>query len=109
MIFELPLRLVSIANKREHWAVRARRAKQHRTAALVIPKHPVELPAVVTITRIAPRQLDSDNNVSACKAIRDGIADRFGMPDNSPLIEWRYAQEKGRAGQYAVRVELEAA
>lgn len=102
----LPLRIESCANLREHWAKRAKRAKAHRTAALAIPKHP--LPCTVTITRIAPRRLDDDNLAGGCKALRDGIADRLGVADNDPRVQWHYAQEKGKPKEYAVRVSIAA-
>lgn len=103
----LPLRIESVANRREHWASRAKRTKAHRAAALAV--QPIPLPCVVTMTRIAPRQLDDDNLRSGFKALRDGIADRLGVPDNDPRIEWRYGQERGEPKQYAARVTLEAA
>lgn len=102
---ELPLRIESVANRREHWAARARRTKQHRIAALAVRPHP--LPRVVTITRIAPRRLDDDNLVGGAKALRDGIADRLGVDDADPRVMWRYAQERGRRKEYAVRIRIE--
>jgi hypothetical protein len=106
-VVELPLRIESVANRREHWAVRARRTKAHRLAALAVPVHP--LPCVVTLIRVAPRVLDGDNLQSGFKALRDGIADRLGVADNDPRVEWRYGQERGKAKEYAVRVRVEAA
>lgn len=103
-MIELPIRIESVANKREFWATRARRAKMHRIAALAVPVHP--LPCVVTITRVAPRKLDDDNNVSGCKNLRDGIADRLGVKDNDPRVQWKYAQARGKRKEYAVRVEI---
>lgn len=100
----LPLRIASVANVREHWSKRAKRAKAHRMAGLVIPIHP--LPCVVTLTRIAPRALDDDNCISGCKALRDGIADRLGVADNDPRVAWRYMQQRGRPNEYAVRIEI---
>lgn len=107
-MIELPIRIESEQNRRDHWSVRGRRVKQHRLAALAVPIHP--LPCIVTITRIAPRKLDSHDNLrSGAKALVDGIADRLGVKDNDPRVEWRYAQARGRAKEYAVRVEIEPA
>jgi hypothetical protein len=106
-LIELPLRIESCANKREHWSVRARRTKARRLAALAVPVHP--LPCVVTLIRVAPRQLDDDNLASGFKALRDGIADRLGVKDNDPRVTWRYAQVRGKAKEYAARVRIEAA
>lgn len=106
---ELPLRIHSVANRREHWATRARRTKRDRAAALAIPRHWLpELPCVVTLTRIAPRKLDDDNLQSGFKALRDGVADRLGVDDADPRVTWRYHQERGQAGEYAARVEVES-
>ncbi len=98
----LPLRLVSLANMREHWRTRARRAKQHRMACIAIPK--ARVPCTVLITRLAPRTLDDDNLQGAAKSVRDGIADRLGVDDADPRITWLYAQEK--CSEYGVRVTI---
>lgn len=105
--FVLPLRTVSTLNRREHWAVRHKRNKAERTAAhLMCPRF--TLPCIVTVTRVAPRQLDGHDNLQAsAKAIVDGIASKLGLiTDRDERVQWRYAQEKG---PYAVRVLLEAA
>jgi len=61
----------------------------------------------ITLTRIAPRALDSDNLASGLKAVRDGVADALGVDDGTSRIEWRYAQERGKPGEYAVRVAIQ--
>jgi crossover junction endodeoxyribonuclease RusA len=106
-LYELPIRIESVANKREHWGKKAARTKLHRFAALAIQPHP--LPCVVTLIRVAPRQLDDDNLASGFKALRDGIADRLGVKDNDPRVQWKYAQVRGKAKEYAARVRIEAA
>ena len=101
----LPIHTVSEANRRDHWRVRAKRARLHRkTAAALVPRF--ALPCVVSLVRVGVRALDSDNLQGAMKAVRDGVADRLGVPDNDPRIEWRYGQAKGSP---AVLVTLEAA
>ena len=101
----LPIHTVSEANRRDHWRVRAKRARLHRmTAYAWTPRF--GLPCVVTMIRVGVRSLDSDNLQGALKATRDGVADRLGVPDNDPRIEWRYGQAKGTP---AVLVTLEAA
>lgn len=57
----------------------------------------------MTITRVSPRKLDDDNLQSACKYVRDQIADLIGVDDGSPLYTWRYSQ---RAGKCSVDVEI---
>lgn len=103
----LPIRTVSTLNLREHWAKRAARAKTHRRTALALARSLAAgtgLPAVVTLTRIAPSNgLDGDNLQGALKSVRDGVADAFGVDDRDPRLQWRYAQRRGK--QYAVMVE----
>lgn len=110
----LPIRTQSEANLREHWAQRARRAKAQREEArlrmrmaIAQEKWPPETTFTVTLTRIAPRRLDGDNNQRALKHIRDGVADVLGIDDGDRRIQWRYDQRKGRPKQYAVLLELE--
>lgn len=106
MKVEIPLETRNEGNTRTHWAQRARRTKTQRQAALLAAKVPARvLGAVleVTLTRIAPRQLDSDGVPSALKAVRDGVADALRIDDGSPLVLWTYAQE---VGPYAVRIEV---
>ena len=64
------------------------------------------LPVTITLTRVAPRKLDSDNLERSMEAIRDGIADAFGVDDGDDRIEWRYDQRTGRAGKHSVDVEI---
>lgn len=104
----LPIKTVAGLNAREHHMARARRVKRERgLAATMVPARP--LPAVVTLTRMSAGTLDDDNLQGACKGIRDGIADKLGVADNDPRIEWRYAQEKTKRGVYGVRVRIEDA
>lgn len=108
-LIRLPIRLWSVANLREHWAKRAKRAREHRALACFMVRshvatHP--LPVTVHLTRIAPKALDDDNLQSAFKAIRDGVADAYGIDDRDPRISFRYAQRKGKPKDYAVEIEL---
>ena len=103
----LPLHTVSVANLREHWRVKARRAKEQRLVAF-LQCHDHPLPCVVTLTRIAPRSLDGDNLQASFKHVRDGVADRLGIKDNDPRVEWRYGQRKGLPKEYAVEVNIDA-
>ncbi len=110
----LPIKAVSVLNEREHWAKKASRAKLHRTTAWAAlraaDKEPRLLgPVKVRVTRIAPRPLDSHDNLAASvKNVVDGIADWLGVKDNDPRITWLYRQERGAPKTYAVRVEVEA-
>lgn len=110
------LRIVPEMNRREHWAVRQRRFKDHkvtiwaqwnrlehwlRTAARYAAWDASQFS--VTLIRIGGRTMDSDNLASGFKAIRDQIADCLKIDDGDMRCEWRYAQEKGPVG---VRIEI---
>ncbi len=106
--FEIPVRTESTMNLREHWAVKAKRAKHHRRIASVVasvvpwPKENVE----ITLTRIAPRTMDGDNLAASLKNVRDGIADAMNRNDGDKSIKWVYGQERGRVREYSVRVNV---
>lgn len=115
---EIPMTLPSASNLRLHWAKRARLVKAQRASTALMLRanrlagrlegHATSLRVgdsrlAVTLTRVAPRQLDDDNLRGAFKAVRDEVAAYFGVNDNDPRIEWRYAQAKGRS---AVRIEF---
>ncbi len=110
----LPLRIDSVANLREHWRKRAARTTEQRsfTRATLIPalnysQLNAAEPMTVTMTRIAPRELDDDNLAAALKAVRDGVADALGLAsDRDPLVKWEYKQERGAPKTYGVRVEV---
>ena len=108
---ELPLKLVSGMNVREHWGARKRRAEEHRGVTKLRLQAAVKpyatMCAVITITRIAPRPLDSDNLAASAKHVRDGIADAYGLDDRNPRLAWNYAQERGRPKYYGVRIRIE--
>lgn len=109
-VYLLPIKLVSVANLREHWTAKASRTKRHRNLArFVMHAHAPKFPVVVTLTRIAPRALDDDNLASAAKAIRDGVADALGVKDNNPAVRWQYVQRKGKPREYGVEIRIEAA
>lgn len=104
------IRVVSEANAHEHWRARARRAKDQRgTTRLACQARwgaPPSPPLHVLLTRIAPRELDSDNLAGAFKHVRDGIADWLGINDRDKRVVWEYAQEKGEPKEYAIRLSI---
>lgn len=126
LTIRVPIRLVSEANARGHWAKKAGRAKDVRqavTAAFMDAGHDVEvtqmspklivrlkfppvLPVVVFMTRVAPRALDSDNAVRSCKSVRDQVAELLGVDDRDQRITWRVEQRKGAVGEYAVEISI---
>jgi hypothetical protein len=107
----IPLRTVSAANAREHWAKKAARNRGERTVVaayfLAMPDvfRETRAPLVVTFTRYGKRLLDDDNLSGSFKAIRDEVAKQLGRDDGPRgRVEWRYKQEK--SGEYAVRIEV---
>lgn len=112
----LPLRTVSALNVREHWAARKKRVAMERHAlkygalAQLQPgwAKKVQLPCVVTFTRVAPRLVDDDAIPGSCKAVRDQLAAELGVGDGpTGPISWRYLQRQAK--DYAVEIEIEAA
>lgn len=108
MKFHIPTKLPSLANERLHWRRmdHLKRLQRRATLCCMVGLHLPPLPLVVTITRIGPRKLDDDNLASACKYVRDQIAEVVGEDDGSPLYTWRYVQRVGRSERYGVDVEI---
>jgi crossover junction endodeoxyribonuclease RusA len=109
----IPVKVVSVANQRLHWAAKATQTKRQRLLAWAELKHaapdgPGLGPVVVKLTRIAPRELDDDNLRSAFKAMRDGVADWLKVDDRDSRVKWEYAQERGAPKFYAARLEVKA-
>jgi hypothetical protein len=112
VIITVPIKLVSLANARMHWRKRAALAKEQRRSTRLVLRpdrvYGVDIPCVVTITRIAPRQLDDDNLAISGKHVRDEIAAWLGADDKPGSgIEWRYGQRKGEPGEYACEIRIE--
>lgn len=111
---ELPIRIVSEANRREHWRTKSQRTKAHRLAARLTCIASVGWPRVradagaggvaITLTRRAPRRLDDDNLASGFKATRDGVADALGVDDGDARLAWSYAQQP--CARYGIRIEI---
>lgn len=115
IIFQAAIRTISESNQREHWTHKAKRAQiqrqQSHYAWLKVVKpglmfEVLQPPYVVTITRIGPKVLDSDNLARSQKTVRDQVATELGIDDGSDLIDWRYDQEATGRREYAVRVEI---
>ncbi len=101
----LPLKTSSVLNGSQGFsrgaamAAARRRRDQRAMAKLVVGMHVrsclVALPAVVTLTRLAPSSgLDDDNLRGALKSVRDGVADALGLDDRDPRVSWRYEQRR---------------
>jgi hypothetical protein len=109
--FAIPCVVVSEPNRRDHWAVKARR-RGEQTAALCAAVFTAfggwipPTPCLVTFTRSGPRPMDSDNLAGAFKGLRDSVARWLGVDDgDESKVAWAYRQEKGPAG---VRVRIES-
>ena len=105
----VPLRIYGAPNLREHWSKRAKRVKAERdtVAWYLRPKPRPALPLVVTLTRRAPRTLDTDNLAGGFKAVRDQVASWLGVDDADQRVTWVYAQD--RAKHYEVIITMEKA
>lgn len=71
------------------------------------------LPCIVTLTRIAPREMGDDNYIHSMKYIRDQLGDLLipglakGRADDDKRIQWKYVQEKGQPKSYAIKITIE--
>lgn len=130
---EIPIRLVSTANSREHWIVKSKRnAKQCNALRVEFLSELAKLncpmpspPYVITLTRLSSRCMDFDNLVVAFKHIRDEISNiihgekRYyttksgknvllrGRQDSHGGCFWMYEQEKAKTFSIKVCVEWE--
>lgn len=96
---------VSEANCNAHWRVKSER---HRQQKWVIRRWSLQnnigsttLPCTIKLTRLAPLELDEDDNLRmSVKYIKDYIADQIipglaaGRADGDKRIKWIYGQEK---------------
>lgn len=115
----IPMTIPSEANKREHWSARHRRHKNNAVLikyalAEQIKNNPtLKLPLAITLTRVAPRELDKDNLISSMKNHTDIIADLLipglkpGQADSDKRLTFSYAQIK-RSKTNALQVEIKA-
>lgn len=111
----LPIHLTAVAHSRLHWT---RIKKIYDSQALLVNSglkaqmFDFKPPAKITLTRIAPRELDYDNLVTAFKHIRDIVADTLipglakGRADGDPRLTWSYTQHKGKPKEYAIRIDI---
>ena len=111
--------LPSALNQRGHWSKMAHTNKKNRRVANLHAQSFLNLcgrspkgKITVTFTRVG-RSLDSDNLQGAFKAVRDGVAESFGINDNSPRWIFVYEQRKktktdtpGLTGQVSISFEV---
>lgn len=112
--FQAPIKTISEANSRDHWAVRRRRKEDQQSQMMIalmnnLHGRKIKFPCVVKLTRIGPNKLDGDNLQSAFKGIRDVIAKKLGVDDgDDEKVKWEYDQMPVRIRDYAVRVSITA-
>lgn len=111
-VLYMPIKTVSESNARDYWRTKADRAYYQRIAAkfhVMTHVRQRPLPLQITLTRIGPRHLDSDNLAAALKAVRDGVMDGLGHADDkdSDSLRWVYGQRRGLSGEYGVEVKVE--
>ena len=114
--WQLPIKTASEANSSEHWTKKAKRHKIQKNWvkwAYHSDKPRIQIPCTVVLTRIAPRALDSHDNLpTSLKYLADGVAEclipgkAVGRADDCKEITWEYRQEKGKPKEYAVRIEI---
>ncbi len=111
------LRLVNVANAREHWSTRKRRVtREHAAVNAAVRLAPMWSTVaaaearrwVVTITREGRGLCDDDGLAISAKGVRDAVAAALGVDDGpTGPVTWRYGQR--RAKGYAVEVRVEVA
>jgi|SRR6185437_9029899 hypothetical protein len=115
--WQLPIKTASESNSSEHWTVKRKRHKIQQgwvNMVFLQDKPIVEIPCNIVVTRIAPRSLDSHDNLPmSLKWICDSIADNIfpgkaaGRADDCKDIKWEYRQKKGKPREYAVEIEIQ--
>lgn len=108
LTFEVPVKLISEANQREHWAIKNKRKKaQQRAVELtwLAGRYRVAPPVCITLTRVGVRRLDPDNLAGSCKHVQDALAKCIGVDDGDfRKVRWIYEQRKGSPKQYLLEV-----
>ena len=110
----VPVTILSEANKVDHWRTKDKRKKEQKNAIkLVMGRTKVKPPCIVSLTRIAPRALDAEDNLpSSLKWAKDCVADilvpgkQSGRADGDKRITWILAQKKGKVRQYGLEIHL---
>lgn len=102
-----PIKLISPNKKFHHMVLykKQRKMTEPLKFLLKLEKQNLDpLPVHVRLTRYSKKSFDWDNYITACKPIRDCVADFIipgkapGQADSSPDIYWHYNQEKLKKG-----------
>ena len=112
--FQIPVRTISEANQREHWAVKNKRKKDQQLETIVafhnnVNRKDVQFPCTVILTRIAPKAMDVDNLAGSFKHVQDALASKMGIDDgDAEKVSWVYQQKPIGHRHYSVKVEIRA-
>lgn len=125
IVFKIPIRTISEANARGHWAKFKKLHDSQKDSAFILAHtalrslpetHPLRNPEAainIGMTRVAKGNfMDSDNLPASMKYIRDGVASALapgmapGRADGLSRFAWTYDQKRTR-GAPEVRVTLE--
>lgn len=119
-VYIADIQTVTEKNTGGHWSGKSRRAKLQRSLVYYTllerlgRRCPVQPPCTVLLTRVAPRLLDShDNLASAVSHCVDGVSDYLAGgyghgEDRQPGLTWHYAQRQGPPRTYGVEIVLQA-
>ena len=98
----IPMWTCSEKNRHESKWIKAKRTAKQKEGTVLVVQCAIKRrdawtrgPLVVTLCRVAPGTIDTDNLQRGLSAVRDGIAaalDRGDAPKDG--IEWRYSQRK---------------
>ena len=108
------LKTVSELNDRSHWGAKNRRKQDQQEQVAVamlnaLRGRRIELPCVVTMTRIGPKKMDNDNLAGAMKHCQDQIARQLGVDDgDESKVIFRHYQMPIGSRDYAVKVEIKS-
>jgi hypothetical protein len=121
--FVYPTKLSGGLNAREHWAVKAKRVKTHRTGISLLTfsqcngLFDMRQTFTITLTAHTSRRIDDDNLRSKLKEFRDGVADGIAsagaghfvreLDDSRDCYRWRYAWKQCKRTETGVGVEIE--
>ena len=115
--WKLPIKIHNEANSTEHWTKKHKRHQEQKRQLgyAWVQKNPpaIPLPCHIILTRIAPRKLDlNDNLTMGFKWILDAISERIipglaiGRADGDERITVQYKHEKGQVREYAMIIEI---
>lgn len=110
------VRVHNEANSSDHWSKKHHRHRKQQSAIkreFLKERPTIQPPFNVILTRISPRKLDEHDNLPiSMKWVVDAIANWFypgkaaGRADDTSEIKWEYKQEKGKAKEYGLRIEI---